>query len=210
MIMGMEPSERGRGHHIDEQLNALFTTYQDAELAEIKGDTHQLRSLVADGLARSCALMRQLQDIDVLQSVTPSKEIRKLLGNKVQIERFVRIERELLQRTKLDQHVVEYLVKALQFLLASKKQLRISWRSDLELFIHLVCSEARTATTMLQPPSLLKRAVVAGGGGLIAMLNLVPIPGIPLPPEVVPISSTAGVWLIAEAAKDHLAAFFKK
>jgi hypothetical protein len=42
------------------------------------------------------------------------------------------------------------------------------------------------------------------------MLNLVPIPGIPLPPEVVSMSSTAGVWLIAEAAKDHLAAFFKK
>jgi hypothetical protein len=210
MIMGREPTERGRGHHIDKQLNTLFTTYQDAELAEIKGDTHHFRSLMADGLAQSCALMRQLHDIDVLHSVTPSKEIRKLLGNKVQIERFVRIERELLQRTKLDQHVVDYLIRALQFLLTSKTELPMSWKSDLELFIHLVCGEAKRATTMLQPPSLLKRAIVAGGGGLIAMLNLVPIPGIPLPAEVAHMSSTAGVWLVAEAAKDHLAAFFKK
>jgi hypothetical protein len=32
----------------------------------------------------------------------------------------------------------------------------------------------------------------------------------PLAPPVMALSSTAGVWLIAEAAKDHLKAFFER
>ena len=210
MTMQSQPPQHGSGHHIDKQLNHLFACLSNAELAEIKGDQHEARSLIADGLAHSCILMRQLHEIDLLQSVTPSNDIRKILRKKGQIDRFLRTERALLQRTKLDQHVADYLIGALQFVLTCAGELPHTWKTDLELFIQLVCSEAKKAHTMLRPPSLLKRAIVAGGGGLIAMLNLVPIPGIPLPPEIIPLSSTAGVWLIAEAAKDHLAAFFGK
>jgi hypothetical protein len=207
--MGKMTTRRRGG--LDRQLNDLFATYNKAELAQIKGATQEFRSIMADGLAQSCAMMRELRDIEVLKSFTPSDEIRLLLGDSTQIARFVELERALLQQTKIDQHVIDYLIGALEFLLTSKTRLPDSWKGDLELFIDTVCGEARKVTMTLRPPSLLKRAIVAGGGGLIAVLNLVPpIQGISLPPEVAAMSATAGVWLIGEAAKDQLKAFMNK
>jgi hypothetical protein len=210
MAMGRTTLRRS-GHQLDQQLNELFASYHNAELAHLKGDTHQFQSIIAHGLAQSCALMRELRDIDALNSVTPSHEILLLLGDRVRVERFVLIERELLQKTKTDQHVIDYLIGALEFLLTSKPELPDSWRNDLELFIDKVCGAASNAAMALRPPSLLMRAIVAGGGGLIAMLNLAPpIPGLWLPPELAPLSATAGVWLISEAAKDQLKAFMNR
>ena len=85
----------------------------------------------------------------------------------------------------------------------------------MDLFARMVCNEAKEAGARLRPPALLKRVIVAGGGALIAVLNISPsllaLAGLPpLAPPVMALSLSAGVWLIAEAAKDHLKAFFER
>jgi hypothetical protein len=55
---------------------------------------------------------------------------------------------------------------------------------------------------------LLKRAIVAGGGSTIAMLNL--FPPFAMIPQFTTASTTVGLWLIAEAAKDHLTDYFNR
>src|SRR5262249_14339638 len=111
--------------------------------------------------------------------------------------------------TKLDPHVIDYIIDALEHVLLEAKHPDTNWRDDLELIAHRVCHEARLLADRMRPRSLIKRALVAGGGGLIALVNLFPLPGLHLPPEATVASTAAGTWMITEAAKDHLKKFFE-
>jgi hypothetical protein len=206
----MLPPEGERPDQLDTQLNKLFSTYSDIELAEIKGEAQEAQSFLATGLAESCQLLRRLQEIDVLQPLTPSEMILSVVGRTDKIHKFLRIERELLKHTKLDPGVIDYLTGHLEWLLTSRKDLPQHWREDLDMFAKLVCNEAKRTTAASRKPSLLRRAIVAGGGGLFAILNLFPPLGIPVPPPISTLSTSAGIWLISEAARDQLKAFLGK
>ena len=114
-----------------------------------------------------------------------------------------------MKQTKLDTQVTEYLLGRLESLLISAGELPKNWRQDLDLLSELICNEAHKTIQALGKPSLLKRAIVAGGGGLLAILNLLaPVQGLVLPPQVVTLSTSGGAWLISEAFRNHLESFF--
>ena len=130
------------------------------------------------------------------------------MGSAEAIESFLDIERGLLKRTTATGDAIEYLLNVLRSLLTSQRDLPITWRDDLEHLASVVCSEAKNTSKSVEQKSFLKRTLVAGGGGLLATLNIAPIAGITLPPQVVAASTTAGVWMISEAAKNFLGVYF--
>lgn len=200
-------AERKRVDQLDVQLNRLYAISSDLELAKIKGQQARAKTLLADGLARSCQLLRRLQEDEVLKTATLSNTIRTLADQKVLLERFLKVEHDLLGETKLDREVTNFLLGKLRSLLTSGESLPANWKRDLELLTGLVCPEAKKAAAAPWKPSLVKRTIVAGGGALLAILNLVP-PGVQIAAPVVALSTSAGTWLISEAFRDQLNAFF--
>jgi hypothetical protein len=89
---------------LDEQLNDLFATSHEIDLAQIKGDTREARLLLADGLAQSCHLLHEIQEIEPLQSVEITDETSKLvelrlLRRRDLLEKFLETEKGLLKLT---------------------------------------------------------------------------------------------------------------
>ncbi|HEX4407392.1 MAG TPA: hypothetical protein VH206_01340 [Xanthobacteraceae bacterium] len=202
----------GEERKVDVQRNHLFKIKDEIELAEIKGDRRKVNELLGDGLARSCQFLNQLLEIEPLKDVELENKIRAILGKQPQIDGFLRVERELLGRTKLDQRVTDYLMLAPSTLLnapalSAPAAPPAKWRINLETLGRLVCIEAKAQWGAFRTPSLLKRAIVAGGGRLVMLLNLIP-PGIEVPAEIRTISVEAGGWLIGEAAHARLKGFF--
>ena len=194
---------------LDTQLNALYSISSNIELAIIKGQKEQAKALLADGLAQSCQLLHQLQGIDLLKPVIPSETIRRMASKGEQVLKFLRLERDLLKQTKLDPQVTDYLLGKLRELINSGTELPQNWRQDLDLLAKLVCEEAKKTAAPGNRP-LLIRATMAGGGGLIAILNLLPPVQGALSPQVTTLSTSGGVWLISEAFRDQLKSFFPK
>jgi hypothetical protein len=98
-----------------------------------------------------------------------------------------------LKQTKLDPQVTDYLLGKLRELINSGTEL----------------PEAKKTAAPGNRP-LLIRATMAGGGGLIAILNLLPPVQGALSPQVTTLSTSGGVWLISEAFRDQLKSFFPK
>jgi hypothetical protein len=194
---------------IDLQLNAIFKSYEDARFAHIKEHPIQERERVADGLAASCAMLQELQAIEALRAISSNEDTLKYLADADHLQRFLLVERKLLEFTKLDPHVVDFLMKAMERVLRDARAPGREWKHDLEILAVRICDEARRAAHSIRPHSLLKRGLVAGGGALVALLNLAPPAAIALPPAVTTVSTTVGVWMISEAAKDQLKRFFE-
>lgn len=194
---------------LDKRINEIFKCYEDVRLADVQGDPTRLRRRLAEGLAQSCLTLQEVQEIEMLTSVKPDKRTSMILAQGAQLKKFLAVERRLLEFTKLDPGPLHYLMEALRLTLESKSEAPEGWRQDLETLTTLVCGEAKKRAVEQRSRSLLRRAIVAAGGGLVATMNLLPLPELPISPEIKVASTTAGVSLISTAAKDYLKKFFE-
>jgi hypothetical protein len=93
--------------HLDSRVNELFKINEDIKKAGILEERAQFKSKVADGLAQSCLLLRDMLDDEVLGTLGPdSKAVQtlKALEHGNRLEEFLKVERALLEVTKLSLH----------------------------------------------------------------------------------------------------------
>jgi len=89
----------------DDRVNDLFSIYDRIRLAEAKDDTNSVKNEIAEGLARSCVL---LKDIAVFYRVAESQsELRKqqaqealgMFASPTRLEDFLVVERTILEQS---------------------------------------------------------------------------------------------------------------
>jgi hypothetical protein len=193
--------------HLDERLNAISKAYDDVREADLRGSP--ALAPLADGLAKSCLLLQDLQHDDLLQNVDAGKyvsEARDFLRNPHMMHRFLEVERALLNVTKVDPKTVGELIEAIKIGAPLLDPVSVKeWKAKVNSLATNVCGEAKRAAGQLRRRSLLRQALVTAGGALVATLNLVPptLP-IPIPPIILHASTGMGVWLIYAGAADFL------
>jgi hypothetical protein len=199
--------------HLDSRVNELFKINEDIKKAGILEERAQFKSKVADGLAQSCLLLRDMLDDEVLGTLGPdSKAVQtlKALEHGNRLEEFLKVERALLEVTKLSQSTIDELIYVLQWVVRLNQFPIPKWKTNLKSLTDQICLEASASGRSAQGKQLLKRAFVAGGGALVGILNALPPPGVPIPPSFSTISITAATWLISEAAGNQLSEYFER
>ena len=80
---------------LDHRINAIFQTYSQVRLAEVENETARVQKLMAHGLALSCLMVKEMQEIEPLKHVVPDMKITKILSLPPQMEKFLMVERKL-------------------------------------------------------------------------------------------------------------------
>lgn len=196
--------------HLDSRVDDLFKINEDIRRADLLGNSSQSKLMVADGLAHSCLLLRDMLDDEVLGTLgSDAKAVQTLKALKLanKLDEFLRVERALLSVTKLSSSTVDELIYLLEWVVKLNRFPIPEWKTNLKLLTDQICDQA-SALGGQQHKRLLKRAFVAGGGALVGILNLLPPPGIPIPPSFLTISTTVAQWIISAAAGSQLSQYF--
>lgn len=197
---------------LDQRVDKIFQTYDEVRTAEI---THnkQAKLRLAEGLAQSCLLLRDMLGDEILLALRPdshSVQVLKTLEREGKLEEFLKVERSLLELTKLSKSTIDELIDILKWTVRLSGLPIPTWKTNLEWIAEQVCGEADRVGELSQGRSLLKRAFTAGGGALIAIINSLPPAGLAVPPPVLTMSISAGTWLIGEAAGEQLKDYFNR
>lgn len=191
-----------------QRVDLMFKRWEEARIAEKKGDADVARERLIDGLANSCLLLSDLESDTALNSV-PGGELAWKTFRQMRIDgrekEFIEIERKLLSVSNLHKRTITVLVAAtrnlIDFLVEFKPERDPHWRLRLSDIAGKVCAEARSGGSPVGRRSL-EEAVLAGGGGLIMSLNDRPI--IPVPEWVLSPSKKVGEWIVDHAVSGEL------
>lgn len=196
------------GKDFIENLNTVFSSYQEVRMGEIQKDKRKVRQAVLDGLSNSCEIFRKILDQPALRNAGSDPRITEYLNSRRLTDEFLRTEQRLLALTAISPALAKELLALADDALRSSVLSSSGWRDDLKPLRDEVCKQAAVCAGEIRLRHLLKRAIVAGGGSTITMLNL--SPPFAMAPHFMTASTTVGLWLIAEAAKDHLADYFNR
>lgn len=186
---------------IDQRLNQIYAAHESARRAELAGDAAAMQGALAEGLSISCLFLRDMQRDSNLTSMKGDGKARLLLkamAREGKLEPFLKVERALLEITKLESSAVDALIGALQRI-GSAGEPAPDWQADLGTFSDTVCAAAKAEAAAKRRRPLLRRVFLAGGGAFIVLLNAFPPPQIPLPPNFAVFSTSAGFWLMDKA-----------
>jgi len=171
-------------------------------------------TFLARGLSDSCLLLREIEDDATLDFAGFPPRVDALLldlKSRGHVDRFIAIERRLLEKTALSPEVREDLLegmrKAVDLYLELKGDAAESWREHLAYVRKEVCSAADKAGLTIARRPLIKRAYFAGGGCLIAALNLLPPVAVALPASVA--SWGVGTGMVIYAGKNFFDDWFR-
>lgn len=201
---------------IEHRLNALFHTYNQIRKAEVINDNSSLKKDLIEGLSESCVFLNDpVNDLIIKKEPKDVSEMKfssgavKILQNAKILEDFLRAEKKLLQLADLDPLLIENLLEIIRITVRLNNLPGIYWHQSLQYLATTVCNEARKTAESSRHRPLIKRSIVAGGGILIGIVNIFSPPAL-LPETFVKISTSIGIWLIGEAAGDHVQDWMNK
>jgi hypothetical protein len=201
----------------EHRLQELLDIYKATQQPELARDDAALREKLKSGLSASCELLRfMVSDTLRLKSARPEPNAWRgfqLLVRQNRFDEFLDVERKILvEFSDLRPDTVETLVLTLRQviheMIQSKGHLEASWVLLLDRLAHDVCT---TASAPKADPSwrpFLKRACLAGVGGLVTVGDLgaaviaatLPEPELRRYSSLLRLSVGAGTWLIGWAA----------
>ena len=191
---------------IDKRLNAIYAAHDALRRAEVEEDKKTAEEKLSEGLSLSCLFLTDLRGDSNLTSLKGDNKavlVLRRMAKENRLETFLNVERTLLGQTKLEPAAIDELMRALGRA-AEKAEVDDHWQGNLERFTSLVCSSARGVSASMRRRPLLRRAFVAGGGGIIALANAVPPVSFPLPAPFVSFSITAGLFLMHKAFESEI------
>jgi hypothetical protein len=192
----------------DERINRVYQIYDDLRRAELRGEADAVREKIAEGLVESCLLLQDIladdilgqiqlnpKDVKVIQTLTEQGKLEKFLND---------VERKFLEFTKLNPEAIDELLEEVLVNIKPTEAPNPKWKEHLRSFTITVCDEARKAAKTVKHLPLFRRVFFAAGGAMVALINLVGLPNIPIPPPIKGSSVTIGIWCIGKATEGIL------
>ncbi len=193
---------------VDRRLDRLFDVYYDVESAERLEDAREMRAKLSEGLQESCLLLQDLSRLleraarrDPLVGARP--QALQKLRDPDELREFLKGERKVLDSTNLSKRTKDHVISLLSYLIPRLHEGRVvsthSMRA-LGSLVRDVCRESGRQVSRKRHMPLLKRAVIAATGGVVAVVNMT----VPFAAPIAVYSVAAGIEIIEFAVFGQL------
>jgi len=206
------------GKKIETDVQQLLETNAAVLAAENAGNSEDVHKLLKAGMSTSCDLLRFMVSDSLLNSAHPKPDAWRVfqkLAREDKLHTFLDAERRILLKfTDLKADIVEIMVgalrRAIEIMIEKQGRVDASWVLELNKLANSVCQRAATPAVAHDWKRFLKRAALAGAGGVVMAIDLIAMaePKWQALKPTLEYSVGAGSWLISWAAAGELDDWF--